>query len=106
MRVLYLSAVLLGLVLQAQTVPRGAAKPDLGRLDAYIEKARAEWQVPGLAVAVVKDGRVVLAKGYGVKQLGGREQVDADTLFAIASNTKAFTVAALAILADEHKLEW
>jgi len=106
MRILYLSALLAGLVLEAQTAPRAVSKPDLGRIDGYIEKARAEWQVPGLAVAIVKDGRVVLARGYGVKQLGGRERVDTDTLFAIASNTKAFTVAALAILVDEHRLDW
>lgn len=108
MRLLFLSAALLGLVLPAQTqvAPRAALRPDLGRLDAYIERARAQWDVPGLAVAIVKDGRVVLAKGYGAKQKGGRERVDGETLFAIASNTKAFTVAALAILVDEHKVEW
>jgi len=67
-------------------------RPDLGRLDAYIEKARANWQVPGLAVAIVKDGKTVFARGYGVKQLGGRERVDTDTLFRDRrSNTKAFT---------------
>jgi len=105
---LYLSAALLGLVLPApaQLAPRAAVRPDLGRLDAYIEKARANWQVPGLAVAIVKDGKTVFARGYGVKQLGGRERVDTDTVFAIASNTKAFTAAAVAILVDEHKLEW
>jgi CubicO group peptidase (beta-lactamase class C family) len=108
MRFLFLSAALLGLVVPAQTqvTPRAAASPNLARLDAYIEKARAEWDVPGLAVAIVKEGRVVLAKGYGVKQKGGRERVDGETLFAIASNTKAFTVAALAILVDERRLEW
>lgn len=75
-------------------------------LDAYIAKARQEWQVPGLAVAVVKDDAVLLSKGFGQKQVGGSDAVDADTLFAIASNSKAFTAAALAILVDEGKLKW
>lgn len=59
-----------------------------------------------MAVAVVKDGEVVVAEGYGVRTLGRPEAVDEDTLFAIASNTKAFTSAALAMLVDEGKLDW
>jgi len=94
----------LALVLPAPAQPSPAAPPDLARLDAYIEKARAEWSVPGLAVAIVKDGKVVLAKGYGTKELGKSDPVDADTLFAIASNTKAFTAAAIALLHEDNKL--
>lgn len=78
--------------------------PDLARLDAVIAAAGRDWNVPGLAVAIVKDGTVVLAKGYGVRELGKPETVDADTLFAIASNTKAFTATALVMLADEGKV--
>jgi CubicO group peptidase (beta-lactamase class C family) len=78
----------------------------LREVDEYAARAGREWNVPGFAVAVVKDDRVVFAKGYGVRQLGKPEQVDADTLFAIASNTKAFTAAALAVLVDEGKLKW
>src|SRR5207302_4198055 len=63
-------------------------------------------QVPGAAVAVVKDGKLVFAQGYGVRTLGDTGRVDAHTLFQIASNTKAFTTAALAMLADEGKLSW
>ena len=62
--------------------------------------------MPGFSLAVVKDDKVVFAKGYGVRELGKAEAVDADTLFAIASNTKAFTSAALAVLVDEGKLKW
>ena len=62
--------------------------------------------MPGMAVAVVKDGQVVLAKGYGVRRAGEPAPVDADTLFGIASNTKAFTCAALSILVEEGKLAW
>jgi CubicO group peptidase (beta-lactamase class C family) len=64
------------------------------------------FEVPGMAVAVVKDGRVVLAKGYGVRELGGPAAVDARTLFGIASNTKAFTATALGLLVEEGKLAW
>ena len=75
-------------------------------LDAYVAKALAAFNTPGAAVAVVKDGRVVLAKGYGLRHLGEPAPVDAHTLFQIASNTKAFTTAALAMLVDEGKLAW
>jgi len=64
------------------------------------------FEVPGLAVAVVKDGQVVLAKGYGVRRLGEPAPVDARTLFGIASNTKAFTATALGLLVEEGKIEW
>ncbi len=75
-------------------------------LDQWIETSRTRWAVPGLAVAVVQDGKVVLCKGYGVRKNGTEEAADGDTLFAIASNSKAFTSAALAVLVDEGKLRW
>ena len=75
-------------------------------LDAYVEKTRTVFEVPGIAVAIVKDGQVLVAKGYGVRKLGDPTLVDAQTLFGIASNTKAFTAAALAILVDEGKIHW
>ena len=91
-------------------VPATSAAPqpavDLAALDRQIAQAREDWQVPGMAIAIVKDGKVVLAKGYGVRELGRPEPVDADTLFAIASNSKAFTAAAVAMLVDEKKLTW
>jgi CubicO group peptidase (beta-lactamase class C family) len=64
------------------------------------------FEVPGLALAVVKDGKVVVAKGYGVRTLGEPAPVDARTLFGIASNTKVFTATALGILVDEGKVRW
>jgi CubicO group peptidase (beta-lactamase class C family) len=88
-----------GVSLRAQSGPPGD-------LDAYIERVRQQFDVPGIAVAVVKDGRVVTAKGYGVRKLGAPERVDAQTLFAIASNTKAFTATAVGILVEEGKIEW
>ena len=80
--------------------------PDLSQLKSIIEQARADWNVPGLCAAIVKDGQVVLAEGFGVRELGRPETVDGDTLFAIASNTKAFTAAAIAMLEEEGKLHW
>jgi CubicO group peptidase (beta-lactamase class C family) len=88
--------------------PRAAAA-DLGPpkdLDAVVGRSMREFEVPGLALAVVQDGKPVVLRGYGVRTLGSAEPVDASTLFAIASNTKAFTAAALAILVDEGKLSW
>jgi CubicO group peptidase (beta-lactamase class C family) len=78
----------------------------LKEIDAYAQKARADWNVPGFAIAIVKDDKAVFAKGYGVRELGKTTLVDEHTLFAIASNSKAFTAAALAILIDEKKLSW
>jgi CubicO group peptidase (beta-lactamase class C family) len=80
--------------------------PDLGALDTYIAQARTDWRVPGLAVAIVKDGRIVFEKGYGVRHRFDGGAVDPHTLFAIASNTKAFTSAAIAMLVEEGKLDW
>lgn len=75
-------------------------------IDALVEKARQAFDIPGIAVGIIQDGQVIHAKGYGVRTLGQPETVDADTLFQIASNTKAMTTAALAILMDEGKLTW
>jgi CubicO group peptidase (beta-lactamase class C family) len=65
-----------------------------------------DWKVPRLALAVVKDDQVVAARGYGSREEGKPGAVDENTIFAIGSNTKAFTSAALAILADDKKLQW
>ncbi len=81
-------------------------QPDFAALDAYCEKARAEWNSPGLAVGIIWNDSIKLAKGYGTLSVGSSEKVNADTRFGIASNTKAFTAAALAILVDEKKVAW
>jgi CubicO group peptidase (beta-lactamase class C family) len=90
------------LALLAIAVP-ALAQPNL---DATVERVRQTFEVPGIAVAIVKDGKVVLQKGYGVRKLGGTTPVTPQSMFRIASNTKAFTTAALAILIDEGKLAW
>ncbi|MEZ5424983.1 MAG: serine hydrolase [Pyrinomonadaceae bacterium] len=90
----------------APTVGTGKSRlqEKLDEIDAYAEQARKDWNVPGMALAIVKDDKVVLAKGYGVQKLGTDDGVDENTLFAIASNSKAFTTASLAILIDEKKI--
>ena len=72
---------------------------------AYVDSARKTFDVPGIAVAIVKDGKVVMEQGFGLREIGKPETVDANTLFAIASNTKAFTAAALQQLAGAGKLK-
>lgn len=89
------------------TVAASADPPlpaQLEDFDAYVEGVRKQFDVPGIAVAIVKDGEIVLERGYGVREVGKAAKVDAHTMFAIASNTKAFTAASLSILADEKKL--
>ena len=75
-------------------------------LEAYVSRTMQAFEVPGMSVAIVKDGKLVLAKGYGVRKLGEATPVDQNTLFGIGSNTKAFTAAAIATLIDEGKLSW
>ncbi|MGH7690732.1 MAG: serine hydrolase domain-containing protein, partial [Gemmatimonadaceae bacterium] len=98
------AAILLSLSAAVPLVAQTAAP--LQGFDAYVERVMAQWQVPGLAVAIVKDGRVVLARGYGVRELGKPGNVDGATLFDIGSNTKAFTAAALGTLVSAGKLRW
>jgi CubicO group peptidase (beta-lactamase class C family) len=76
------------------------------QIDGLVTKAFNSSPSVGIAVAVVKDGELIHSKGYGVKSIENEEEVDEHTLFAIASNSKAFTSAALAILVDEGKVEW
>jgi len=104
MRMILLLVVALTLpaALLAQARP-ATPPPDF---DAYVAAVMKQFQVPGMGIAIVKDGQVVLAKGYGVKRLGSADKVDADTRFGIASNTKAFTALALGLLVEEGKLEW
>ena len=72
-------------------------------LDSYIERGMKQWQIPGLAIAIVKNGKVILSKGYGVRELGKEDKVNENTLFIIASNSKLFTGTAIAKLDHEKK---
>ena len=76
------------------------------KIDDTVARAMKAFDVPGVAVGIVKDGRLVYAKGYGTREYGKPALVDPNTLFQIGSNTKAFTAAALAILVDEGKIHW
>lgn len=99
--------------LAAQGVPtqqsHNPLPAQLQDFDNYVNKVREEFDIPGISVAIVKDGKVVLEKGYGVREYGTKgaadKPADARTLYAIASNTKAFTAASLSMLADQGKLD-
>jgi CubicO group peptidase (beta-lactamase class C family) len=90
------------ITVNAQTIDRSKFITD--SLDLYINRALTNWRIPGVAVGIVKDGKIVLMKGYGIKELGLQTKVDANTLFMIGSNTKAFTATALAMLQADKKL--
>jgi CubicO group peptidase (beta-lactamase class C family) len=75
-------------------------------IDSLVERALKTFEVPGIAIAIIKDGKLIHSKGYGVRSLATGQPVDENTLFGIASNSKAFTTAALGMLADEGKLHW
>ena len=104
MRALFLATALLVPVFASSALHAQDTAPSAD-FDAYVDNVRKSFDVPGIAVAVVKDGKVVLAKGYGTRDIAAGQPVGADTLFAIASNTKAFTAASLEMLADEGKLK-
>jgi CubicO group peptidase (beta-lactamase class C family) len=91
------------------TAPAQSLDEKLREIDAYAQTVVDTWKDTsgaGMAIAVVKDGKVVFQKGYGVREVGKPESVDENTVFAIASNSKAFVAATLAILVDEKKINW
>jgi len=77
----------------------------LSRLDGYIENAMREWDTPGLSIAIVRNDSVIYSRGYGVRELGKPDRVDERTLFAIGSQTKAFTGLAMSMLADQEAID-
>jgi CubicO group peptidase (beta-lactamase class C family) len=102
---------LLAVALSTATIPWAVAGPaampiSAAVIDRTVARAMQSFNVPGMAIGIVQDGKLIYAKGYGVRELGKAAPVDIDTLFQIGSNTKAFTAAALAILVDEHKVHW
>lgn len=84
----------------------GAPGEPLAGLDAYVADAVQDWDLAGLSIAVVKDGEVVFAEGYGVREVGEPGVVDENTLFAIGSNTKLFTAVAAGMMVDEGRMSW
>ena len=104
-------AALLGLgfallLLTTQSLAAAPARDEVADLDAFIQQAMKEYQVPGAAVAVVKDGKVILAKGYGVRDINKTEKVDENTIFQLASVTKTLTGAAAGTVVDSGKLDF
>jgi CubicO group peptidase (beta-lactamase class C family) len=95
----------LGLWATAATAPN-KPQASFSRLESKIEEFRKLWNIPGLAVGIIKDDRVVFGKGFGFRDIEGRLPVTSETQFCIASITKSFTSLAAAILVDEKKLEW
>jgi CubicO group peptidase (beta-lactamase class C family) len=81
-------------------------EPDWRGFDEWVESVMAEWKIPGLAVAAVKDGQMVLSKGYGYRDVERRLPVTENTLMAIGSNSKSFTAVILGQLVDEGRLDW
>ena len=101
LRLTFFLLVLSPVLALAQSTPT-----NLNGFDSVVEQVMKEWKVPGIAVAIVKDGKVVYARGYGQRDVSRQLKVTPDTLFAIGSCSKAFTAAALGILVDEKKLQW
>ena len=97
-----------------QKFPFGLTRRDTGKaaaqaligFDAFVESALKDWKVPGVAVAIVKDGEVLLSKGFGLRDVKRNLPVTPETLFAIGSATKAFTAMSLGVLADDGKISW
>jgi CubicO group peptidase (beta-lactamase class C family) len=97
---------LLALLLLSSIFPLQAQSITSQEIDKVVERTMATFQVPGIAVAVVKDGKVAHMKGYGVNSLSTGEKTNEHTLFGVASNTKAFTAASLGLLVEEGKIKW
>jgi CubicO group peptidase (beta-lactamase class C family) len=105
----FLGTMKIGLAVLTTAGVASAQKPlpvNIKDFDAYAAKAMNDWKVPGMAIAIVRNDSVVFAKGYGVRKLGEATPVDAHTIFAIGSSSKAFTSAAVATLVDDGKMKW
>ena len=100
----FVSLVLVALL--APPAPAADQPIDTAAVDRAVQEALGAWEVPGVAVAVVRDDEVVYLKGFGVRELGRNDAVTPDTVFPIASCTKAFTTTAMAMLVDEGKMSW
>jgi CubicO group peptidase (beta-lactamase class C family) len=100
----HIAIIMLGLGIATISARLPAAPPE--GFDARVDALRKRVGVPGMAIAIVEDGKVTLAKGYGERKLGSPAQVDADTIFPTGSTGKAFTVADLGILVDQGRIGW
>lgn len=103
---LYIRQALLTAFLAVALYAQNSQQSSIDAFDKYAEAARVAWNVPGMSITVVKDGKVLMSKGYGVRELGKNEPVNAETLFGAMSTTKAMTAVAMGILVDEGKVGW
>jgi len=96
--------------LPAKAKTTGPDKKEMGRilvsLERYAKELRQEWGTPGMAIAIVRDGETIYAKGFGVKKLGGSDPVDTQTIFQIGSTSKAFTGVLAGMMKDEERFSW
>lgn len=100
----YYLIIILALSATTKSVAQESQTTDM--LDKYFTEALNKWNVPGMAIAITIDDRIVLLKGYGVKETGKSQKVDENTSFAVASNTKSYTATAIGMLVDEGKINW
>ncbi|PKN20532.1 MAG: hypothetical protein CVU71_01715 [Deltaproteobacteria bacterium HGW-Deltaproteobacteria-6] len=112
-RIIAVLLVLLILMAGGAFAQDNAAKPNdealkkiISDFDQYAAKARTDWKIPGMAIGIVQDGRLIFARGYGVKTLGRKDPVTKNTIFQIGSTSKAFTATLAAMLVDEGKFKW
>jgi CubicO group peptidase (beta-lactamase class C family) len=108
---LVLGIILFGAVATLAQEKTLAPSPDktkeiLADFQDYAQKAMKDWEIPGMAIAIVQNDAVIYSKGFGVKVKGGNDPVTPNTIFQIGSTTKAFTAALVAMLVDENKLKW
>ena len=101
----HLAYIILSILL---LIASGHAQYDkqLQKIEDLVRKTQKEWKIPGVAISIVKDDEIIFAEGFGMRELGKPGKVDNQTLFAVASNSKAFTASLLALLADEGKLRF
>jgi CubicO group peptidase (beta-lactamase class C family) len=102
----HINRVIVSIFFSFILISSAIAQVDTRPLDKYFAQALSDWEVPGMAVAIVKDGEIIFAQGYGVLEEGKKKKVDRHSMFAIASNTKAFISASLAHLVWEQKISW
>lgn len=101
------SILLLSVQVNAQKSKQGKPAIDTTEaFDTYVQKAIKDWEIPGLAIVVVKNNKIVFKNTYGTTELGTGNKVNNETLFACASTTKAMTAAAMGILVDQGKVKW
>jgi len=110
---IFLACLAAGGIFSAQARAEQPQKPTpkqlkkiLADFEKYAAQAQKDWQVPGMAIAIVQDDKIIFAKGFGVKKVGGNDKVDEHTIFQIGSSSKAFTAALVAMLVDENKFAW